>query len=177
MFVKDLSAAKQREFEELFRDLDTGPPDGIPAAEEDTDDHVYLTDSESDKNEKLMPTGDIMKSKDTEETTKTVTNLMLDKETTRTDFRQDLYGLQHNIIMQKVLSAKTSSKFRPVIDSADSDGKSIEFSRTARFTEKKSAKKDKPVSLKQLKARYMKQLMDEERFAEDMFGEYMKKYK
>jgi len=195
VFIKDLSTARQREIEELFKDLDTGPLEVEET--EDVEDDIDGTDNELDKmmdaasNDKLnletamrlRPDSDgNLNNIDSDRDRDIIENMksdssefeMSDSESTENDFRQDIYGLQHDVLMQKVTSAK--SKFRPVIMS-DGNGRTVDFTDPGRFADKTLVRKEKPFNFKRHKNRMMQQYLDEERLSKEMLERYMENMK
>lgn len=217
LFVKDLSLARQRELEELFKDLDTGPPEEIEneddsemSEDESTDsgDSDDETESESDGSfekkvifsvgQKHMtqadraPSGDAISGIVGQEDKQlfkgdddTSTNRVMSPETAEkcltdtgfsdkeTDFQQDLYGLQHDALMKKVISAKTSSRLRPKVVPDSTGDIQTERKLVPNLDGRKLIKKEKQISFKKERAKLIQRMYDEERLSVEIFNNYV----
>lgn len=215
--MKDLSLARQRELEELFKDLDTGPPEEIEneddsemSEDESTDsgDSDDETESESDGSfEKKVifsvgqkhvtqadraPSGDAISGIVGQEDKQlfkgdddTSTNRVMSPETAEkcltdtgfsdkeTDFRQDLYGLQHDALMKKVISAKTSSRLRPKVVPDSTGDIQTERKLVPNLDGRKLIKKEKQISFKKERAKLIQRMYDEERLSVEIFNNYV----
>lgn len=218
VFVKDLSLARQRELEELFKDLDTGPPDEIENEDNSEMSDDESTDSEGDSDDETesesdgsfekkvifsvgqkhvtqanrAPSGDALSdivgwedkqlfkgdddtsankvtSPETAEKSHTDTGFS-DKET---DFRQDLYGLQHDALMKKVVSAKTSSRLRPKVVPDSTGDIQAERKLIPNLDGRKLIKKEKQISFKKERAKLIQRMYDEERLSVETFNNYV----
>lgn len=181
VFVKDLSLAKQNHLNELFKDLDTGPPDEI----EDNNDHDSDLENEFDSDGETVKLDRLEQelNHDTESTAKDLNSeymvgeAKLGKDKSKvSEFRQDLYGLQHDVLMHKVVTAKQSSKFRPVVVSDIADPKT-HVDGYSRFEMKRFVKKERQISYKKEKAKLVRRMHEEEKLSREMLDNYIEQSK
>lgn len=105
MFVKDFTACRQKQLDKIFKILDVGSGDEPKKNPNDP----QLTQN-SNKQSNLDTLTNIKTETEVDSSGGEICNAAT--------FRQDLYGLQHNALMKKVVDSKVTSLQRPVIESS-----------------------------------------------------------
>ncbi|XP_053402661.1 uncharacterized protein LOC123549358 [Mercenaria mercenaria] len=116
VFVKDFSVARQKQVDEILHQISL-ENQNEPDVSEDTDREMNedLSSSETDSETELdvhLEKQNVMSSEKELDS-----NIHEDQslENVETEFRQDLYDLQHDVLMKKVTLAKTSAIQRPSV--------------------------------------------------------------